>query len=115
VDHAHVPATFFGRRLGILAVQHAVREVNQLRRKLIAAPAFLLLHDIADCQRVAQCLGIFIRGLRVDVALTADNAQIGDATGGEARREGRQAVAVEAHDSRRHLVNFRHIRPRAIY
>ena len=69
---------------------------------------------LADGQRVAERLGIFIRRLGVDVALGADDAEIGDAVGVEAGGERREPIAVETQQARRHLVDLRHVRSRAV-
>ena len=64
--------------------------------------------------RVAKRFGVFVRRLGVDVAFGADDAEVGNAVGVEAGGERCQAIAVEAHHRRRHLVDLRHVRARAV-
>src|SRR5215813_11902819 len=46
-DHAHIGEAFLGRGLWIAVLQHAVREVEELRRKLVALGEAPLAHQAA--------------------------------------------------------------------
>src|SRR3954468_10095991 len=62
-DHAHVREALLARGLRIAAAQHAVREIRELGRELVALLEHALLDLLADGQVMAQRAGVLEPGL----------------------------------------------------
>src|SRR5689334_21908266 len=82
-----VDETFLAGGLGRALLAHALREVHQLRRELVALGELLFLLLLADGELVAQALGVFIRRVDDDAALGADDLVARAVRGSEAADE----------------------------
>src|SRR5438105_4160188 len=77
-DDAYVGEAFLGTGLGGMVLEHAVGEIQQLRRELVALREAPLLALAVDRQAVLQRHRVFVCRLEREVALGAGDAVFGD-------------------------------------
>ena len=80
---------------GVPVGAHALGEMHELRRELIALREFLALLLLADREFVAEALGVFERRVAHDAALRADDLVARAVGGAEAADEIGDAVLAE--------------------
>src|SRR4051812_20344723 len=95
-DDAHVGKPFLGTRLGVVASQHAIREVQQLRRELVALRETPLARLAVQREAVLERSGVFVGRLQHEVAFRADQPVLRYLAGAEAARKGGQALVRKA-------------------
>src|SRR5215469_4013167 len=100
LDDTDVGNAFFagGLRLGV--ADNAIREVEELRRELVALLIVRLALALAQAQHVLDALGIFISRVESDAALAAYDLIGGAVRPTEAAGEGRDPLLREFHHYR---------------
>src|SRR5690606_22884300 len=91
------------RGLRFFVLHDALREVDELRRELVALLEGLVARLALDRDRLLELLGVVVRRIEAHLAARADDSIGRDVARAEAAREGRQALIGEAQDGARHL------------
>src|SRR5690242_1397779 len=102
-DDAHVRQSLTARRLGLLVLEHAPREVDQLGCELVLLRIPLLRRPAVDRELMAERLRHLVRRVDAEHALRAPDLVPARVRGAEAARERREALDREAEDRAGHL------------
>src|SRR5258708_3789364 len=83
--------------LGLSILQNAVREVEQLGRKLVAFAELLLQEALAEARCIGKTLCVLVGWLERDTAPSARERVYRTIGGPEAGSEARESIPIEAH------------------
>src|SRR5262245_17368052 len=95
-DHAHVGQAFVAAGLGRAVLQHAVGQVKQLGRELVALGEAPLARLAVEREAVLERARVVVRRLDRQVAFGAREAVLRNLGGAERRGEARQALVRKA-------------------
>lgn len=105
LDDGDVDGAFRSGRLWLLAVENAIREVDEQRRELVALRELARGSSLVERQPMRKLGGIAVSRRYLEVALGADHLVPARVRGPEAARECREAAVRKAHHGAHHFVD----------